>query len=74
MKDKTLNDLTASELEIIYLALNSECVELAKGFDLNARDEWGDAERRAYNNWVRVGNIRQVIYHAQKDAEDNQNW
>lgn len=74
MKDKALKDLTASELEIIYLALTSECVELAKGFDLNARDEWGDAERRAYNAWIRVGNIQRVIYRAQIDAEDKQNW
>lgn len=75
MKDiKALKDLTASELEIIYLALNSECVKLGKEFDLNARDEWGEAERRAYNAWVRVENIKRVIYHAQIDAEDNQNW
>ena len=74
MKDKALKDLTASELDIIYLALTSECVELAKGFDLNARDEWGDAERRAYNSWVRVGNIQRVIYRAKIDAEDKQNW
>lgn len=74
MKDKALKDLTASELEIIYLALTSECVELAKGFDLNTRDEWGDAERRAYNAWVRVGNIQRIIYRAQIDAEDKQNW
>lgn len=74
MKDKALKDLTASELEIIYLALTSECVELAKEFDLNARNEWGDAERRAYNRWVRVGDIQRVVYHAQIDAEDRQNW
>lgn len=73
-KVKALKDLTASELEIIYLALNSDSVKLAEEFDLNARDEWGDAERRAYNAWVRVGNIKRVIYRAQIDAEDKQNW
>lgn len=71
---KALKDLTASELDIIYLALNNKSVKLAEEFDLNKRDKWGDTERRAYNIWVRVGNIKRVIYRARIDAEDKQNW
>lgn len=78
---KNNNNITASEWDIIYSALNGECVRIAQEMDLErvlkkqrAGEEMTVAERSAWLRWRRLGDIQQKVYDEQKRAEDEGRW
>ena len=79
MKDN--NNFTASEWDIIYLALNSECVRVAEEMGgtrvlekQRKGEEMTSAERSAWLRWRRLGEIQSKVYDEQRRAEDAGRW
>ena len=52
-------DLTLDELEILYFALNSKCVAIAK-------EEGAFNNGNTYTEWVATGNLQDKVYDAEK--------
>ena len=61
-----MENFTNEDLETIYLALNSKCVELSEHFNLYEKEKWTGIQRFYYDEWVRIGDLQSKVYDLMK--------